>query len=614
MAEVKFTIDDRAIVANDGDSVLNIARANGIYIPAICYLTRCSPTLACRLCMAEADGKRVYTCNAKPKEAMVVKTSTPEIEAERREIMQAYIVNHPLQCGVCDKSGECELQNNALFQEVSEQLYAIKDTPRKAISRGKTRYDPALCIVCERCVTVCKDMIGVAALATTPRGGDPLPESYKETMGKDAYTIWNKANKSLIGHSARGDLCDNCGECAAVCPTGAMIAGDFQYKSNAWELTRVPSSCAHCPSVCEIFYEVKQGGIDDPEGKIYRVTNDFHFQSLCGKGRFDFAGAVAAQKDKAKLAAAIEAFKRAKTIIFTSKATNEEIAILNRLKQRLKARLVNDDAFKLANFLSAFEAASGKKTPSGERKNIEGLILSLGLNLSADNANLRYAVNNALVIKKSAAIDFHHLSDPVTDAMHKNFAPMRAKEGEEEIVIAKVLNHFASDLPAEIKKRIAKNVFSDAEIEQINKLSEGKTTFAFIAGGELYTHKEAENIAKLLGLLEKYTKFKVILSPKYANSLGAALYARLDEKADGFTIGFETKGDFTLGADGDLAMPHITQKEGTMIGVGKHLAVLGAALDYAGYDLVDIYSELTGNAVESVTELSNDFGEIARKG
>ena len=101
--------------------ILNAARANDVFIPAICYLTRCSPTLACRICLVEADGKQVYACNAKVKDGMEITVSTPNILEERRAIMEVYDVNHPLQCGVCDKSGECELQNYTLEVGVDSQ-------------------------------------------------------------------------------------------------------------------------------------------------------------------------------------------------------------------------------------------------------------------------------------------------------------------------------------------------------------------------------------------------------------------------------------------------------------------------------------------------------------
>ena len=147
----------------------------------------------------EADGKQVYACNAKTKEGMDISTKTENIETERRSIMEVYDVNHPLQCGVCDQSGECELQNYTLEMGVDSQSYTIADVERPIKEWGHLHYDPGLCIVCERCVTVCKDMIGDNSLKTVPRGGEGIDASFKESMPKDAYAMWNKLNKSIIG-------------------------------------------------------------------------------------------------------------------------------------------------------------------------------------------------------------------------------------------------------------------------------------------------------------------------------------------------------------------------------------------------------------------------------
>jgi NADH-quinone oxidoreductase subunit G len=273
MSEVTIKIDGVSLKAKEGESILNIARANGIFIPAICFLTRTSPSMACKLCMVEADGKRVYSCNAKAKDGMEVVVNNPDLEADRKAIMEVYCVNHPLQCGVCDKSGECELQDNVVFQDLRKQHYAIPDTTRHISVWGSIKYDGALCIMCKRCITVCKEMVGDSALKAIPRGGDSLDPEYKESMNKDPYGIWNGINKSLIDKvikdpESNENPCTDCGECAAVCPTGAMITKDFQYTSNTWELESIPSTCAHCSIGCHLFYETKHSSIVDGSSKI----------------------------------------------------------------------------------------------------------------------------------------------------------------------------------------------------------------------------------------------------------------------------------------------------------------------------------------------------------
>ncbi len=343
---ITLTINGKSIQAKDGgEFILNVARANNIFVPAVCYLTRCSPTLACRLCLVEADGKQVYSCNAKIKDGMEVITETPNITKERRAIMEVYDVNHPLQCGVCDQSGECELQNYSLYMKVDSQSYTIKDVDRpSAVWGGVMKYDPGLCIVCEKCVTVCKDMVGSSALSTVKRGADAIEKTFKDTMPKDAYAMWNKLNKSLIGFDE--DACTDCGECISVCPVGALVSTDFQYKSNAWELNRVPAANPHSPDCAFMYYETKHESIENAEPKIYRVTNEHHYSTLNGAARFayDFENRTE-QKDLSAFENAVEAFKKAKAIKFNSYITNEEALILQKLADKTGAKLVNKDAY-----------------------------------------------------------------------------------------------------------------------------------------------------------------------------------------------------------------------------------------------------------------------------
>ncbi|MDF1880743.1 NADH-quinone oxidoreductase subunit G [Sulfurimonas sp. MAG313] len=664
---VTINIDGKEIETEEGTFILNAARANDIFVPAICYLTRCSPTLACRICLVEADGKQVYACNAKAKDGMQITTSTENIELERRAIMEVYDVNHPLQCGVCDQSGECELQNYTLELGVDSQSYSIPDVTRPVLDWGHIHYDAGLCIVCERCVTVCKDMIGDNSLKTIPRGADGIAEDQKESMPKDAYAMWNKLNKSIIGLTSGEEMldCTSCGECAAVCPVGALVGTDFMYTSNSWELEKVPSTCAHCSAGCQINYEIKHDSISDTEDKIYRVTNEWNYVSLCGAGRygFDYENRNVV-KDEVAFASALTAFEKADTIKFTSTITNEEAHILQTLKETKGYKLVNPEAKAFQTFLKDYSEISGTALYGSDLKVAHdcNFIVSVGSALKTDNPNARYAFNNSMTMNKGAGLYFHPVADPIVDKMGKSVMSITHAPLQEEAALYLILDLFAKkdalpstvvdylasfhstktitvtetikekvieivkemklneetgleeEVEVEKSKMVPKKVEKEVEVdenallsllnapvdfeEKMEKFLKKKDAFSLIVGPDLYTHPASKNLARLCALIEKYTDFELVMIPTLTNSLGVSQICDLDDEVGSYSIGYNTKADFTLSAlgEGDLDMPAMNQQEGTMTSINKRVNPTNAALAYGGYVLNDLANALGMNA------------------
>ncbi len=664
---ITLTIDGKEVKGKNGDVILDIARANDIFIPAICYLTRCSPTLACRLCLVEADGKQVYSCNAKAKEGMAVTTTTDNITKERRAIMEVYDVNHPLQCGVCDQSGECELQNYTLYMNLNSQSYTIKDVNRPAANWGVMKYDPGLCIVCEKCVTVCKDMVGSNALSTVKRGADAIEKTFKEQMPKDAYAMWNKLNKSLIGFD--DSACTDCGECISVCPVGALVSTDFQYKSNAWELNKIPAANPHSSDCAFMYYETKHESIENNAQKIYRVTNEHHYSTLNGAARFayDFENRVDSKDEKAFLNA-IDAFKKAKSIKFNSYITNEEALILQKIANKTGARLVNKDAYNYKKFLNAYACTSGESLYSSTLKEVHdsNFVISVGSFLKSDLPNARYALNNSVITNKGSALYFHPVGDPIMEKIGK-----KGKSSEfvyhkplcEESILYLILSKFGKDLPEavqeyidslketrtktitetiketvveivkneetgeekEVKKVVPKKVKKEVEFEYtklldfigqdeklldtIDALLAKKDTYSLMVGEDLLTHPNSNNLAKLCGLINRFTDFSLVIIPSQTNSLGVSLICDLEEEAQGFTVGYNEKADYELSAlgDGDLDMPALNQQEGTFTNIDKKLIPTNAALSYNGYVLNDIANIILEDDIEYTIEYTQQL-------
>jgi len=328
---INFKINNISVQAQKDDTILSVARKNGIYIPTMCYLSKTSPVGSCRMCIVEAKNVEgfVLSCNTAPTEGAEIITNSNKLEQERANIVQLYDVNHPLQCGVCDKSGECELQNKTLEFGVSSQNFSAKDQTRLKQDWGIINYDPSLCIMCEKCVRVCNEVIGDDAIEVK--------------LGGYSSTIIPKNSQTLD--------CTFCGECIAVCPVGALVSSDFKYSANAWELKRVPATCSHCSGGCSLEYETKHTAING-EDTIYRVKNNFEFTSLCGAGRFGFDFDNKGTKDEELLDRAVKAVSGANAIRFSSMITNEEAYILKLLKEKIKIKLFNEDARKFQEFMN----------------------------------------------------------------------------------------------------------------------------------------------------------------------------------------------------------------------------------------------------------------------
>ena len=616
---MKISINDQILEADEGESILNIARANGIYIPALCYLSGCSPTLACRLCMVEANGKVVYSCNAKAKEDMQIYTNTPEIAAERNAIMQTYCVNHPIQCGVCDKSGECELQNLTTHLKVNEQKFAIADTHKPHKKWGLINYDPALCIVCERCVTVCKDRIGESALETVPRGVE-VPKELKESMPKDAYAVFSKMQKSLIGPSVGESLdCSFCGECISVCPTGALISSHFQYSTNIWELNPIPAANPH-QSDCElIYYDVKEKNTSDRSKQIYRVSNDFTFGEISGAARFgyDFHNELAC-KNEEKFEEIILNIKNGaiKNIKFNSFITNEETLILERLREKFDLNLINNEALNYQKFLNKFSEFSGLSSYNADYEDIKksDFIITAGSFLRHESPATSFKLNNALKMNKAAGIYFHHIADEIVKKYSKNFIYVTHEAGKLEQILLFILKNWGENLPSTLTSKLTN--FDENFGLDVPALSEGKSKFTLILGSDFYTDENANLLAALTGVIARATPFRVMLIPPRTNSLGVAKICTLtSEKKPGKTLGYNENGDYKFSIfEGDIDASALNQQEGTFTSINNALVPTNVAIPHKGYFLNDIANALRLMAKDTIDYTPNLPKEKGYKG
>ncbi len=582
---ITVTIDGKSCQAELGETILQIARANGIYIPTMCYLTKVEPIASCRMCVVNVEGVDglILSCQEKATDGAVITTNNEEIFKQRQNIMKLYDVNHPLECGVCDKSGECDLQNKTMEFDVDQQSFTAREQSRPVENWGFISYDPALCIMCEKCVHVCNEVIGDEALAISVGG----------------------YNSTIINTKQDQD-CSQCGECMAVCPVGALVSTDFKYSSNAWELEKIPASCSHCSAACQMYYEVKEGSIDNPQPKIYRATNNYEFSSLCGAGRFgfDFENREAS-RDPDAFSRALDAFRKAETISFSGTISNEEALILQKFKEKSGVKLICDEVRGYQRFAEAFSSVTGTTLYHGDLKKLsqsKGVVV-LGTRINDDAPMVKYHLTMASKRHRARIAYMHPLEDAAIQNIITQF--MKYEVGSEEGVAALLAKTLLEGkaVPDEIRAYLddldignlsAESNIGEEELDKLKKSLWKKSGFTLVAGADLYGHPQAENIARLLGLIEHYSEFDVMLIPPATNALGVSLICDLDDSATGYTVGYNTTGDYVLSAlgDGDLDMPALNQQEGTFSSVDKRVVPTHVALPYHGYVLNDILNAL----------------------
>ncbi|BDY13287.1 2Fe-2S iron-sulfur cluster-binding protein [Hydrogenimonas cancrithermarum] len=584
---ITLTIDGQKIEAKKGETILQAARRAGLYIPTMCYLSKVKPIASCRLCVVEVKGADgfILSCQAPVLDGMEVRTNSPELFGHRQNIMKLYDVNHPLECGVCDKSGACDLQNKTLEFGVDSQEFSAKEHKRDLRKWEFIGYDESLCILCEKCVHVCNEVIG-----------------------DDAIEIYFGGYNSRIQPKGTEELeCTNCGECVAVCPVGALISTDFQYKANAWELEKIPASCAHCSAGCALNYERKYAGTCEAgEQKLYRATNEFEFSTLCGAGRFgfDFENHVQG-KDKESFEKAIEAFKKADTIRFTSRITNEEAMILQKLKEKHGYKLLNEDARNYQRFLESYATMSGKTLFNGSLESLadaDGVIV-MGSRILTDNPAVRYHITMASKRHNARVVYMHPMEDKQMQNVVTQF--VKYEVGTEEGVLAmlaktmlegkvdvKKIESFLNDLDEGYLS--AESNVGEEELEAVKKSLARCKRIALVIGEDCINHPRAEQIARLAALFERFGGVSVLPVAPKTNSLGVALVCDLDEKAGNYTIGYNAPGDFVLSSlgEGDLDMPALNQQEGTFTTLDKRVVPTNVALPFHGYVLNDIAIEL----------------------
>ncbi len=263
---VAITIDGISNQVPEGTLVIEAARQIGIMIPHFCYHPKLEPDANCRMCLVEIEKipKLQTSCSTRVAEGMVIRSSVPHVESARKSMLELLLVNHPLDCPVCDQGGRCDLQDfSHEYTPTMSRFTELKRVFPKEYLSPLIETQMNRCVSCMRCVRYCEEVMDAKALASVGRG----------TM-------------TQISHWAGNELeCDFCGGCIQICPVGAITSRLSMYDFRPWMLKRSETICNFCGDGCQMTVQRKDEDLIEVNSTLGAGRND---GDLCARGYFGY--------------------------------------------------------------------------------------------------------------------------------------------------------------------------------------------------------------------------------------------------------------------------------------------------------------------------------------
>ncbi|HWJ63391.1 MAG TPA: NADH-quinone oxidoreductase subunit NuoG [Acidimicrobiales bacterium] len=266
---VSITVDGKQVDAKPGELVIDAAERNGVYIPRFCYHHRMEPVGMCRMCLVEVDTGRgpalQPSCMLTVAPDMVVETESPVAKKAQDGILEFLLINHPLDCPVCDKGGECPLQDHTIaFGPGESRFVEEKRHYEKPIAISDNVYlDRERCILCDRCTRFAKDVAGDTLIHFQDRGNGTQVNTFPDHPFASYFS----------------------GNTVQICPVGALTAKPYRFKARPWDLDVVESTCMGCSVGCRVVVDASRNEVL----RLVGVDSDpVNWSWLCDKGRFGF--------------------------------------------------------------------------------------------------------------------------------------------------------------------------------------------------------------------------------------------------------------------------------------------------------------------------------------
>ena len=265
---IKVTIDGQEFHVPKGARLIDVCRENGIGIPSFCYYKDLALQASCRMCLVRIEKmpKLQTSCTIICTDGMVVTTESDEVQKAQRSMGEFLLANHPLDCPVCDRGGECELQE-VIFDwgDVEERFTERKNAQPEKYLSPVVANDPQRCILCKRCTRVCD-----------------------EWMGEEAIEAGNRGVNTVIGTYGGWLNCSQCGNCIEVCPTGTLLDGTYRHETRPWELDQTISTDPYSSDGMQISVGTRNGAVHRIVARD-RYVNGLNGEFLDVKARFGHA-------------------------------------------------------------------------------------------------------------------------------------------------------------------------------------------------------------------------------------------------------------------------------------------------------------------------------------
>ena len=262
----KIVVDGIELEFKQGQTIIEAARENGIEIPHFCWHPKLSVSGNCRVCLVEVEKmpKLVIACSTIAADGMVVHTKNERVTAARNAVMEFLLINHPLDCPICDEAGECKLQDYAYNHGVGESRFIEeKNHKDKRVSLGsRVMFDAERCISCSRCIRFCDEIAGENELTFVKRG--------------DRVTITTFPGKEMDNPYSMNTI--------DICPVGALTSKDFRFKARVWDMSFTDSVCVGCARGCNTEIGVRNNEILRLTARINENVNG-HW--ICDHGRLN---------------------------------------------------------------------------------------------------------------------------------------------------------------------------------------------------------------------------------------------------------------------------------------------------------------------------------------